>query len=161
MRTIYNRPSEPAAPPGTRARGKRAPKLPEPLEHQSQKAFFDRVAMHPKTRHLAIFAIPNGGHRHKAVAAKLKAEGVKSGVPDIFVAEQCGGYPGLFIEMKRLGSGALTDAQRTWHTRLQERGYRVAICYGAEPAWNTLCTYLNFPEWERAESLAAARRGRE
>ena len=29
-----------------------------------------------------LFAIPNGGHRHKAVAAKLKAEGVRAGVPD-------------------------------------------------------------------------------
>jgi hypothetical protein len=29
-----------------------------------------------------IFSVPNGGHRHPAVAAKMKATGVSSGVPD-------------------------------------------------------------------------------
>ena len=33
-----------------------------------------------------IFAIPNGGKRHIGTARKLKAEGVRSGVPDIFLA---------------------------------------------------------------------------
>jgi hypothetical protein len=32
-----------------------------------------------------MFAIPNGGLRHKAEANKLKSEGVKAGVPDIML----------------------------------------------------------------------------
>ena len=53
------------------------------LEHQEQKTLIKwcEYKGHPYN---LIFAIPNGGQRHKAVAAKLKAEGVKSGVPDLF-----------------------------------------------------------------------------
>lgn len=69
-----------------RSQKKRLPKLPIPTEHESQVAFFKRVALDPRTRDLPIFAIPNGGHRHIAVAKKMSAEGVQAGVPDICVA---------------------------------------------------------------------------
>ncbi len=41
-----------------------------------------------------MFAIPNGGERHAAVAAKLKAEGVKPGVSDIMLPVPRSGYKG-------------------------------------------------------------------
>ena len=44
-----------------------------------------------------IFAIPNGGQRNAATGARLKAEGVVPGVPDLFIPAW-----GLFIEMKTL-----------------------------------------------------------
>lgn len=48
------------------------------IEHTEQTALFSRLALYegkyPELRW--IFAIPNGGHRHIAVAAKMKAEGV-------------------------------------------------------------------------------------
>jgi len=37
-----------------------------------------------------IFAIPNGGHRNVVVAGKLKAEGVRAGVPDLCFPEARG-----------------------------------------------------------------------
>lgn len=119
----------------------REPALPVPSEHESQAAFFRRVALDPRTRDLLIFAIPNGGQRHKAVAAKLKAEGVKSGVPDIFVAEPRGPFHGLFIEMKKPGN-APRPAQRDWKMQLIARGYRASVRYSQQDAWECLCAYM-------------------
>lgn len=56
-----------------------------------------------------IFAIPNGGHRHLSVAAKLKAEGTTSGVPDLYVPQWR-----LWIEMKRETGGRLSKPQMDW-----------------------------------------------
>lgn len=64
-----------------------------------------------------LHAIPNGGYRDKATAGKLKAEGVKRGVSDMFLPLPMKGpivggsyqgqelqtftYAGLYVEMKR------------------------------------------------------------
>ncbi len=52
-----------------------------------------------------LFSIPNGGLRDKITASRLKAAGVRAGVPDIFwpvaINDEWGHfYHGLFIEMK-------------------------------------------------------------
>ena len=75
-----------------------------------------------------VFAIPNGGHRHKAVAAKLKAEGVRAGTPDLFVPVARHGYYGLFIELK-VGDNKLTTAQRERMTALQDAGYYCRVIH--------------------------------
>lgn len=52
-------------------------------EANEQTALFHWAAFAAKHEHpeLALmFAVPNGGHRHPVVAAKLKAQGVKAGV---------------------------------------------------------------------------------
>ncbi|RQV98735.1 VRR-NUC domain-containing protein, partial [bacterium] len=89
------------------------------LEHLEQAALFQWTSMNeeriPELKNL--FAIPNGGHRHKAVAAKMKAEGVKAGVPDILLACPCDGFHGLFIEMKA-GKNRTTKNQNEWIQRL-------------------------------------------
>jgi len=79
--------------------------------------------------------VPNGGQRHPAVAKKLKAEGVKAGVPDVLVFEECrGGYmdrtfcDGLALELK-VGRNKPTAAQVEWHERLRKNGWRVEVCY--------------------------------
>lgn len=50
-------------------------------EHSEQCVVIDYC----KIRRYPVFAIPNGGSRNKAEAAKLKAEGVSAGVPDLFI----------------------------------------------------------------------------
>lgn len=47
-----------------------------------------------------MFHIPNGGVRNKATGGKLKAAGVKAGVPDICLPLPCKRYAGLYIELK-------------------------------------------------------------
>lgn len=134
------------------------------LEHDEQTALFTWAAyMENQIPQLkSLFAIPNGGHRHKAVAAKLKAEGVKAGVPDIFLAvpmvrnkkitndvngllEWGEWISGLFIEMKA-GKNKTTESQDEWIERLSKAGYRVAVCYGFEEAKREILDYLEVKE---------------
>lgn len=119
-------------------------------EHAHQTALFawanfQKVRL-PELQHM--FAIPNGGPRgddersRKIRGANLKAEGVKSGVPDIMLPVVRRGYCGLFIEMKKIG-GTLDKAQKDdWHPFLAQQGYCVTTCYGWEQATQALEWYL-------------------
>ena len=79
-----------------------------------------------------IFAIPNGGKRDVATGAILKKEGVRPGVPDMFLPVAIGGYYGLFIELKRRdGSGRRSAAQIKKVDDLNHSGYRAVFCDGA------------------------------
>lgn len=69
-----------------------------------------------------MFAIPNGGQRNKIIAAKLKREGVKAGVPDVFLPAPRGGYSGMWIELK-YGKGKLSDAQARFLGAMARMGY--------------------------------------
>jgi hypothetical protein len=124
------------------------PRKPAASEHQEQAALIEWCErLSGRYPDLALlFAIPNGGHRHPAVAAKLRAEGVKPGVPDLFLAtpDQIGCYAGLFVEMKRKG-GRLSDAQRLWHHRLVEAGYALCVAYSWTRAAAAICSYLGIP----------------
>jgi len=68
--------------------------------------------------------------RSKATAARLKAQGVHPGMPDLFCASP--DRPFVFwIELKRPGTKnpekALSDDQRSVRTLLQDRGYVVPV----------------------------------
>ena len=54
-----------------------------PYETLEQQALFDWAKISGIPDLDLLHAIPNGGHRNKATAGRLKAEGVKRGVPDI------------------------------------------------------------------------------
>lgn len=112
-------------------------------EHEEQALVIARVEMlAPSIPELRmLFAIPNGGHRYKATAAKLKAEGVKSGVSDLFLSVARHGFHGLYIEMKAQG-GRVSDEQKEWISLARDYGYRAEVCIGADAAWNLICEYL-------------------
>lgn len=95
----------------------------------------------PSSALLAMFAIPNGGQRHKAVAAKMKATGTKRGVPDIFLPQPIDRWHGLFVELKKPG-GKPSDEQVDWNRVLTVKGYRVYLCEGWEHAARSLQFYL-------------------
>lgn len=95
-------------------------------EHDEQRAFFEWAALQPGLE--LMHAIPNGGARHKAVAGKLKAEGVKAGALDVQWPVCRGGFIGLAIEFKH-GDGVPSKEQRERITRLQEEGWCVALCW--------------------------------
>jgi len=80
--------------------------------------------------HLAplLFHIPNGGSRNPLEAKNLKRQGVKAGVPDLFLAKPSNGYCGLFIEMK-YGKNKLTPLQDAYFMLLNENGFKCAVCY--------------------------------
>ena len=89
-----------------------------------------------------MYAIPNGSLRHPAIAAKLKAEGVQPGVPDLCLPVARGGYHGLYIELKRRKGGVVSEHQRHWLEYLRKQGYRAEVCEGWERARNVLMDYL-------------------
>jgi hypothetical protein len=122
------------------------PTLATSSEHDEQAALFRLVdaysAQYPAL--LNVAAIPNGGARHPAVGARLKAEGVRRGVPDVFCWVARGSWHGLALELKT-ATGSVAPEQRAWHTRLQAAGYRVDVCRGWEAAWAALVDYLGLP----------------
>ena len=79
-----------------------------------------------------IHAIPNGGARSKATAGRLKAEGVASGVPDLFIPAWR-----LWVEMKRVKGGSLSAEQKDWIAyleNLESVNYWCIVGKGAEDA---------------------------
>lgn len=115
-------------------------------EHLEQKALMEWVGLrrraHPDLD--LLYAIPNGGHRNRRTAGRLKAEGVRSGVPDLCLPVARGGAHGLYIEMKAPG-GRESDTQRWWRERLLAEGYWAVVCVGAESAIAALNSYLAEP----------------
>lgn len=78
-----------------------------------------------------MYANTNGGKRDIGTAVKLKKEGQKPGVPDIFLPVPKGGYHGLYIELK-VGTNKPTKKQQKYLRFLAEQGY---------------CTYVARDDW--------------
>ncbi|WP_342343333.1 VRR-NUC domain-containing protein [Ruminiclostridium herbifermentans] len=88
-----------------------------------------------------MYHIPNGGKRNITTAKRLKAEGVKAGVPDICLPVPKGVYHGLYIELKA-GKNKTTQNQDEWLEALDNNGYFTAVCYGWEEASKVITNYL-------------------
>ncbi len=88
-----------------------------------------------------LFAIPNGGKRTPATAARLKAEGVLAGVPDLFLPVPRDQSLGLFIEMKTR-RGVLSAAQEVLFTKLRDQGFEVIVERSWVAAATTIEAYL-------------------
>lgn len=98
-----------------------------------------------------IYHVPNGGHRLKEVAAKLKAQGVKAGIPDLVLAMARGGYFGLYIEFKATVDPApVSSSQQACIRRLNDQGYLAVVCQGHFDAMECLRAYLALPKTEVA-----------
>lgn len=114
-------------------------------EAQEQKALFQWAEL-AKGRYpeLALmYHIPNGGTRNSIEAHNLKLQGVKAGVPDICLPVARGQYHGLYIELKRIKGGVVSEAQRGWINALNRVGYCAVVCKGWEDARQKIENYLN------------------
>lgn len=113
-------------------------------EHGQQSALFLWAALnrslYPELKWL--HAIPNGGLRSKATAALLRAEGVKTGVSDVFLPVSRHGQHGLYIEMKA-GKNTPTPEQKEFMSFVDGQGYRTAVCWTWLEAVQVICDYLN------------------
>lgn len=117
---------------------------PAPTESAEQQTLFRWAAIQSgKYPELALmFHIPNEGKRSRATGGKMKAEGLKSGVPDIFLPVPRGEFHGLFVEMKRIRGGTVTDCQKIWLHDLTQQGYRAVVCKGWQNAADEILKYL-------------------
>lgn len=115
-----------------------------PTEHNEQKALMQWVSLsltkYPQLR--MIYAIPNAAKRSVGLASMMKAEGMKSGVPDIHLAAPSNGYHGLYIEMKRLKGGSTSETQKEWLDKLNKQGYMAVVCRGWVEAKSVIEGYL-------------------
>jgi hypothetical protein len=85
--------------------------------------------------------IPNGEYRTKSAGSKLKAMGVKAGVPDILLPIARNGFNNLWIEMK-VADGSVSETQEKWHRMLELNGGYVVVAYGWKNAVAAICGYL-------------------
>lgn len=111
-------------------------------EHEIQAACIRWFDLQYPLYRRRLFAIPNGGQRSITTAARLKAEGVRAGVWDLFLAVPDFSHElgGLFIEMKA-GKNKLTDEQQFFQQDL--RGlYAFAVCYSLDEFIATINGYL-------------------
>lgn len=102
-----------------------------------------------------LHAIPNGGDRDRITAGRMKAEGVKSGVLDLFLPHARGGYHGLYIEMKKPAKrltngkqspqGVLSDNQKSFIKFVSKEGYAAVTCWTWEQARDVILTYFRWP----------------
>jgi len=99
----------------------------------------------PDVGHLLIH-IPNGGSRKNAFEGwRLKEQGVRAGVSDLFLPVPCGRFHGLWVEFKAAApnTAAVSAAQMEWIVLMKQQGYDAHVCIGVDNAMQTLRTYLN------------------
>lgn len=115
-----------------------------------------------------LHAIKNSGHGDAIRGARAAAEGVRAGVPDIFLPVPTAfvgvvtgdpikfAYHGLYVELKRpkmiifgggkrsgkTEAGRVAEIQTKWHDYLRQAGYAVEVCYGWEAARDAILKYL-------------------
>ena len=111
-------------------------------ESEHQIAFFNWTRVmggrHPRLD--TVFAVPNGGYRSKATGGRMKSEGLKAGVWDIFVPVQMGQHCGMWIEMKA-GKNKLTPGQIAFRETVGD-AYMWTVAYSWEEAVEATCQYL-------------------
>ena len=147
----------------TQAGGRPSPVLslffsndPAQKEHDAQVSLFRAIAtcvdQYPEFD--LLFAIPNGaklpytktktGKRFSRQAMILLAEGLKSGVPDLFLPVARNGWHGMFIEMKRNNkTNKPSTEQKEWIKNLTKQGYKCIVAFGAEHAFIEMVKYVN------------------
>lgn len=99
-------------------------------EAEMQQSVFAEIDLRANqdARYKYIFHVPNGGKRDDVVAAILKTQGVRKGVPDILWLMPACGYYGLAMELK-VGRNDLTLEQADWIRWLSDHNYYTAIVY--------------------------------
>lgn len=126
-----------------------------PTESQEQIALFQWAALqkgkYPELE--LLYHVPNGGVRHATTAKRLKAEGVKAGVPDLCLPVPREDYHGLYIEMKRLKKSAESESQKQWLAALSAQGYWTQTCKGWEDAKDTIIKYLKLEQYNEKYTL--------
>lgn len=79
----------------------KAPSFPIPTEAEEQIALFEWARLQTgRFPELALlYHVPNGGSRNKIEAARLRAQGVKSGVPDLCLRLHAGQVTGYTLSL--------------------------------------------------------------
>ena len=75
-------------------------------------------------------------------AMRRKRMGYKKGTPDLAIYEPRRDKYGLFVEMKAIKGGVLSDEQKVFLIQLEMRGYATLVCKGFKEAKDGITNYL-------------------
>ena len=123
-------------------------------EHTAQAAFITEILYIYRNDDSFIrplfFSVPNGavlGGNRFALAAKLKSEGMVSGVADILYLQPRGDHSFFALEMKkeerkREKNGGLSGEQEHWLRSAQRVGAYIAVCYNTDESVKEFTHYM-------------------
>jgi hypothetical protein len=121
-----------------------------PSEHAEQANLVKWLELIQHKYNLRFFAVPNGSiHRttkggiNYGQIAKLKAEGVKNGAPDLIIWLSDGTT--LNIEMKRQAGGVVSIEQKNNLAWCLEHSHKYFICKGFDEAKTIIEGFLKQP----------------
>ena len=120
-------------------------------EHDEQCMVMDWWAKQYPKLYGQLFSIPNSSHlagtprARMTKMAKMKAEGLRPGASDLFLAIPSGDYHGFFIEMKRTGATKckVKANQIEFINDMAEQGYKSGWYAGYAAAIDAIKEYLN------------------
>jgi len=124
---------------------------PRALEHKLQVALMDYLAIAARPE-VYYFAIPNQSNRHIANAARMKAEGVRAGSPDLCFMLPQGRV--AWLEMKT-ETGTLSSAQKYFRDMAARLGHHWGMARtldeaaGILKAWDVLKKGVQAPDLPR------------
>lgn len=89
-----------------------------------------------------LFHVPNGGGRSAAQGMKLKALGVRPGVPDLCLPVMRGKHGALWLEIKDGDKGKLSKEQVLWAAALTKEGHCCRVVRSFEEGKGLIEWYL-------------------
>lgn len=111
-------------------------------EARMQIEFFRQVPLFfPRLPDKLLFAVPNGGSRHKIEAANMKRQGVKAGVADVILQIPKKGFASLCLEFKTK-TGRQSKEQREYQRQVEMAGSKYVVVRSVEEAIFVMKKYL-------------------
>lgn len=119
-----------------------------PSESQEQKALVQWLNYHPILKNY-FCKISNEGLRSLVTGARFKLEGLRAGVPDLFIYYPVLPYYGLWLELKQNRRYRESEkrtktwiAQKEFIETVRNVGYYADFCYGWEDGKRIVEEYL-------------------
>lgn len=113
-------------------------------EHELQVACVEWFRYQYPRLSKRLFAVPNGGYRDRRTAAKLKDEGVLSGVSDLILLKPNTHFHALLIEMKVTEKySRQSSEQKEWQKELTSLDeYKYVVCRSIDDFMREVNDYL-------------------
>lgn len=111
-------------------------------EARIQSEFFRQVPLFfPTLPDRLLFAVPNGGSRHKIEAVNMKRQGVKRGVADVILQVPKKGFASLCLEFKT-PTGRQSDEQKEYQRQVEMAGSKYVVVQTVGQAIKVVQDYL-------------------
>lgn len=120
------------------------PKVSESLMQQQVVRWFRDNCYEWQLDEELLMAFPLQGARSARNGARMKAEGMRRGTPDMLLAVPRGDCAGLWLELKT-ATGYLNPHQKVMLKRLTLAGYATVVTRSVEETTHAIRAYLNLP----------------